>query len=263
VLRRVPDTFAYKSLGQKLRWVDRLASLNGTAARYAEATSFFRFSHLEKQDVFTPDLWHLVGKLQSTDVIIDQFERADSDDPIDRMLYADYMTRLPEHSLMLTDRMTMAHGLELRSPLLDHRLVEFMAAIPSRMKIRRGELKVLLRKVAEAYLPPTITQRPKQGFMFPVAYWFQHELNPFLNRFWRRARVVEAGLIRRPAVQRLIEEHRTGQFDHHVRLWMLLNFELWYRIYIEQEPLGVVADALDECLALPVSVAEGSPAYAS
>jgi asparagine synthase (glutamine-hydrolysing) len=262
LLRGVPDTFRYKSLGQKLRWVDRLASLSGTAARYAEATSFFRFSHLEKQDVFTPDLWRLVGNLQSADVIIDQFERADSDDPIDRMLYADYMTRLPEHSLMLTDRMTMAHGLELRSPLLDHRLVEFMAAIPSRMKIRRGELKVLLRRVAEAYLPPTITRRPKQGFMFPVAYWFQHELNPFLNRFWCQARVVEAGLIRGRAVRRLIEEHRTGQFDHHVRLWMLLNFELWYRIYIEQESLAVVAATLDECLALPVSAAEGSPAYA-
>jgi asparagine synthase (glutamine-hydrolysing) len=249
-LHRVGDSFAYKNLIQKLRWIDRLSLVTGTGARYAEATCFFRFGHGDKQEVFTPDLWRLVRHLNSSDVIVDQFDKADSDDPVDRMLYADYMTRLPEHSLMLTDRMTMAHGLELRSPLLDHELVEFMAGVPSRLKVRGRELKVVLRRLARAYLPETITRRAKQGFMFPVAYWFQHELHPFLTRFWQRARVVEEGLIQEHAVRRLIEEHRRGLVDHHVRLWMLLNLELWYRIYLDQEQPSIVADGLEECLAL-------------
>jgi asparagine synthase (glutamine-hydrolysing) len=243
LMRMIPDNFGYKNLAQKLRWIEHLSTLTGTAERYAEATCFFRFSHDEKRDVLTGDLWRIVSALNSADVIVDQFNRADTDDPIDRMLYADYATRLPEHSLMLTDRMTMAHGLELRSPFLDHQLVEFMATVPSRMKIRRGELKYALRRVAEAYLPATITNRPKQGFMFPVAYWFQNQLSAFLTGFWKDARIVEEGIVQQAAILRLVDDHRRGLVDHHVRLWMLLNVELWYRMYIDRtESLSLSED---------------------
>jgi asparagine synthase (glutamine-hydrolysing) len=117
-LARIPDSFAYKSRTQKLRWMHQLSMLPDTAERYAEATFFFRFTQAEKRALFSDELWRAVGDLNSAEVIAQPFRAAPATDLIDRMIYADYHTRLPEHSLMLTDRMTMAHSLELRSPLI-------------------------------------------------------------------------------------------------------------------------------------------------
>jgi asparagine synthase (glutamine-hydrolysing) len=134
---------------------------------------------------------------------------------------------------MLTDRMTMAHSLELRSPLLDHELVEYLAAFPSQLKIRGGELKYILRRLAAEYLPRDIVQRDKQGFMFPIAYWFRHERYAQLRDLLLECHFVREGIFRREAVLRLLEEHRNGRSDHHVRLWMLLNLALWHQIYVQ------------------------------
>jgi asparagine synthase (glutamine-hydrolysing) len=193
-------------------------------------------------------LWDQVRHLNSADVIVEQFEAADAEDRLDRMLYADFMTRLPEHSLMLTDRMTMAHGLEARSPYLDHELVEFMAAFPSHLKIRNRELKYVLRKLAADYLPEQIVKREKQGFMFPVAYWFRNELYPFIHHFLLDSHFVKEGLFRQESVLRLIEDHRNNRFDNHVRLWMLLNLELWHQIYIQQHDLVSVSKRIQSYL---------------
>jgi asparagine synthase (glutamine-hydrolysing) len=136
---------------------------------------------------------------------------------------------------MLTDRMTMAHGLEARSPFLDHELVEFMAAFPSHLKIRGKDLKYILRQLASDYLPDAIVNRPKQGFMFPVAYWFRNELYSYIKELLLNSHFVKNGLFQRKTVLKMIEEHRHNQVDHHVRLWMLLNLELWHQIYISHE----------------------------
>jgi asparagine synthase (glutamine-hydrolysing) len=244
LLQAMPDSFTYKSIAQKARWVHQLALLPGVGERYAEATCFFRFTHQAKQALFSDKLWAQVGQRNSADVIVEHFAEADSDDLIDQMLYADYMTKLPEHTLMMTDRMTMAHSLELRSPLVDHELVEYLAAFPSHLKIRKGELKYALRRVGRAYLPPAILQRHKQGFMFPVAYWFRNELHGFLRAILLDSPFVQAGLFRRSYVQQLLDEHRRNQVDHHVRLWMLLNLVIWHQLYIEQAPVAAVTERL-------------------
>jgi asparagine synthase (glutamine-hydrolysing) len=239
-IARMPDSFTYKSLTQKLRWVHQLSLSPTLAERYAEATCFFRFSHRDKRTLYGNGLWNRVGHLDSADVIARQFEAADALDPLDRMLYADLVTRLPEHSLMLTDRMTMAHGLEARSPYLDHELVEFVASLPSDLKIRGRTLKYGLRRLAADYLPEQVAKRDKQGFMFPVAYWFRNELFPFLKGFLLHSHFVEEGLFRQERVLGLLEEHRSNRVDNHVRLWMLLNLELWHQIYVEQDDLETV-----------------------
>jgi asparagine synthase (glutamine-hydrolysing) len=232
-LARIPDSFAYKNRTQKLRWMHQLSLLSDTAERYAEATFFFRFNAAGKRALYGDALWDAVGGLNSADVIAQPFRNAPAGDVVDRMLYADYHTRLPEHSLMLTDRMTMAHSLELRSPLLDHELVEYLAAFPSQLKIRGGELKYILRRLAAEYLPRDIVRRDKQGFMFPIAYWFRHERYAQLRDLLLECHFVREGIFRREAVLRLLEEHRNGRSDHHVRLWMLLNLALWHQIYIQ------------------------------
>jgi asparagine synthase (glutamine-hydrolysing) len=235
LLSAIPDSFTYKSTTQKLRWAHQLSFLSRPGERYAEATCFFRFCHADKRDLFEQTLWKQVGHIDSSQVIVDRFNETDSDDLVDKMLYADYMTRLPEHSLMLTDRMTMAHGLEARSPFLDHELVEYLAAFPSQLKIQRRTTKYLLRKLARDYLPSEIVSRQKQGFMFPIAYWFRNELVLMLEGYLLNSFFVREGIFRKSSVSRLIKEHRSGRVDHHVRLWMLLNLEIWHRMYIQGE----------------------------
>jgi asparagine synthase (glutamine-hydrolysing) len=164
------------------------------------------------------------------------------------MLYADFMTRLPEHSLMLTDRMTMAHGLEARSPYLDHELVEYVAALPSSMKIRGQTTKYLFRKVAENYLPDEIIRRKKQGFMLPVAYWLRNQLHPFVKQVLTNSYFVKQGIFGERAVLRMIDEHKHNRVDHHVRLWMLINLELWHQIYIQEIDYLSLSDRLNNYL---------------
>jgi asparagine synthase (glutamine-hydrolysing) len=156
------------------------------------------------------------------------------------------MTRLPEHSLMLTDRMTMAHSLEARSPLLDHRLVEFLAMFPSTMKIRGRTLKYALRTMAGDYLPEEIVQRQKQGFMFPVAYWFRNELHEPLKRVLLNSHFVKEGQFKQAHILRLLEDHKTNKVDNHVRLWMLLNLEIWHQLYIRQQDVASVEAWMDD-----------------
>jgi asparagine synthase (glutamine-hydrolysing) len=234
LLGLLPESFAYKSVTQKLRWANQLSMLGSPGERYAEATCFFRFNHHDKQMLFNADIWQQVREINSADVIAARFNDGKAQDPIDRMLYADYMTRLPEHSLMLTDRMTMAHGLEARAPFLDHALVEYLAAFPSDLKIRGRELKYVLRRLATDHLPQEIVRRQKQGFMFPIAYWFRDELYGFVKRYLVDSALVREGLFREERVLRLVEDHRKSRIDNHVRLWMLLNLAIWHQIYIEQ-----------------------------
>lgn len=244
ILGFLPNSFEYKSMAQKLRWVHHLSQISNMGQRYAEATCFFRFTHDNKKVLFSDDLWKKVDHLNSADVIAKEFDGTNAEDPIDRMLFADFMTRLPEHSLMLTDRMTMAHGLELRSPFLDHELVEFMAGVPSKLKIRGMKLKYVLRKTAKPYLPNEIISRQKQGFMFPIAFWFQNELYTFIKRYLLDSFFVKKGLFNKESVLRLIEDHRKGQSDNHVRIWMLLSLEIWYQIYVERISLASVEERM-------------------
>jgi asparagine synthase (glutamine-hydrolysing) len=244
ILNQISDSFTYKSMTQKLRWVHQLAELPTIGQRYAEATFYFRYNHEDKRQLFSDEIWETVGHVNSADVIVSPFNDAPADTMLDRMLYTDFMTRLPEHSLMLTDRMTMAHSLEARSPFLDHELVSYLAAFPGQLKIRGRQLKYILRELSKDYLPPEIVEREKQGFMFPVAYWFRNELYPFIESYLMDSYFVREGIFRKERVAQLLEEHRQSRVDHHVRLWMLLNLELWRQIYIEECDLDTVREQL-------------------
>jgi asparagine synthase (glutamine-hydrolysing) len=249
MLDHLPDSFTYKSLTQKLRWVHQLSLQGSAAEQYAEATCFFRFTHEEKHALYADRLWQELGERNSALAITQPFDNAEADDLLDRMLYTDFVTRLPEHSLVLTDRMTMAHGLEARSPFLDHELVEFLAKIPGNIKVQNSQPKHLMRKLAADYLPAPILNRKKQGFMLPIAYWFRTDLFPLLSRTLKNSHFVREGWFREESIQRLLDEHRSNRQDHHVRLWMLLNLELWHQIYFENiEPEALAERLQDLCL---------------
>lgn len=248
LLGALPDGGGYKNLTQKLRWLHELSFHQG-GRRYAEATLFFRFGEGGKGGLYAAEVAARLTDRDPTRCIVEAFEGAEAVDDLDRMLYADVVTRLPEHSLMLSDRMTMAHGLEARSPFLDHLLAEYVATLPAGLKAKGRHLKYLMRRVSEGLLPREILDRPKQGFMFPLAYWMKGPLVPVLEDLLTHSAVVEAGIFQQAAIRRLLEEHIAGKSDHHVRLWMILNVEIWYRLYLQGESVDSIGERLQKLVA--------------
>jgi asparagine synthase (glutamine-hydrolysing) len=142
--------------------------------------------------------------------VVRGFDEALASEDLDRMLAADIATRFPEHSLMLTDRMTMAQSLEARPPLLDHLLAEKVAVLPTDLKLHGRTLKYLLRKVSASYLPKPILERPKQGFAVPLASWMRGELAPLVREYLSPRRIREAGILDPSMVAGAVANFREG-----------------------------------------------------
>jgi asparagine synthase (glutamine-hydrolysing) len=158
-----------------------------------------------------------------------------SPDPLDRAMYVDVHTYLPDDILTKVDRMSMAVSLESREPLLDHRLLEFAARVPASLKLRDGVSKFLLRRLLAARLPPTVLARGKQGFEAPIREWLRGPLQPILHDLVGGKRSLERGVFAPAVVRRLLDEHRTGAADHRHRLWQLLMLELWFERFVDQD----------------------------
>lgn len=160
--------------------------------------------------------------------IVDQlFAGVESLDPVDAILSVDTALYLPTDLLVKVDIMTMANSLEGRSPFLDHHLVEFVASLPSRMKVRGWTSKYLLKRALRGVLPPRILGRGKRGFGVPIGAWMRRELRDFVRDHLLSQRAAEAGLLNPAVVRRLVDEHQAGRADHSHQLWVLLMFELW------------------------------------
>jgi asparagine synthase (glutamine-hydrolysing) len=243
----LPDTAGYKTLAQRARWMHELAFHEG-GRRYAQATAFFRFGQEGKGGLYTGRMVAKLAGIDPMESVVRGFDEALAGEDLDRMLAADIATRLPEHSLMLTDRMTMSQSLESRSPFLDHRLAEWVATLPVDYKLNGKTLKYLMRRVASTYLPDSILKRPKQGFMFPLGYWMKGPLLPVLENLLTGSVLIEEGIFRREPVERLIREHLAQKADHHVRLWLILNVEVWYRMFVRGEALEDLSGLLRERL---------------
>ena len=231
LVRSRPETFGYKTFSQRARWLDDVASERG-GRLYARMTSHFRFSPERKARLYGPALSESLHDADALAALAVPFEQADGRSPLDRMLYTDLVTRLPEHTLMLADRLAMARSLEVRSPLLDVRLAEICLRLPSRLRVHHGSTKVALRGAAEGWLPPVLLRRGKQGFMFPVAEWLDAATLRGISTYVREGPLVRDGWIRPEAVSELVSEHATRRGDHHVRLWQLVSLDSWHRGYL-------------------------------
>ncbi len=232
VLERIPDGSWYKSLGHQLKWLHRLSFHDG-GERYLESLSYFYVNEALKLSLYGPVLRQRGVGFEPGGSMREAFERGDRRDLVDRMMYADLQSRLPDHPVMIQDRMTMAHGLEARSPFMDHELAEFAARLPARLKVRGRSLRYIQVKLAERYLPPEVLARKKQGFSSALPYMLKEELGILYRAFLPEARLAREGILRQSTIDSLLEEHRSGQADHGNRLWLLLNSEVWYRMFIE------------------------------
>jgi len=154
-------------------------------------------------------------------------------DRLDRMLDADFQLYLPDCLQVKMDIASMAHGLEVRSPLLDQEVVELAASLPAGLKLRRGAGKYLFRREMRELLPPEILKRRKMGFGIPLSPWFRRELKDYLAGHILDRRALGRGYFEPEAVRRLFEEHVSGRVDHTSRLYLLLVLELWHRLYLD------------------------------
>jgi asparagine synthase (glutamine-hydrolysing) len=151
---------------------------------------------------------------------------------LDRLLYADIKTYLVE-LLMKQDQMSMATSIESRVPFLDHKLVEFAAALPDSWKLSGLTTKRILREAMRGVLPASILNRPKMGFPVPFGTWIRGKWNGVARDVLLDRRSRERGIVDQQAVERLLNDHAAGRTDGADRIWSLLNLELWYRTFID------------------------------
>ncbi|MGV7225135.1 MAG: asparagine synthase (glutamine-hydrolyzing) [Nitrospinales bacterium] len=245
IIDRIPESFAYKSLAQKAAWVHAMSEYTH-GERYAQSLGFLRFPTEVKEQIFTADSKNQIKDYDSSAKILEHFDAENADDLIDRMLYTDLMTRMPGHLLSLVDRMTMAHSLESRAPLIDYKVVEFAASIPPELKLKGFCLKYTLRQLALRYLPAELINRKKVGFGFPLGIWMRTELKPFLLDLFKQSLFVELGIFERSSINKILTEHLSGKADHNYRLWILINLEIWYRLYFENQTVDNLYCFIDE-----------------
>jgi len=170
------------------------------------------------------------------------FERVRGLDALSQLLYVDLKTWLANGMLVKVDRMSMANGLEIRCPLLDHRLIEFAATVPSELKYRGRISKYLLKRHLEGRVPSSVIHRPKQGFEIPLARWLRSDLRDLANDVLFSERALGRGHIRPARLRQIWERHQRGIRDHSAQIWAVLMFELWARTFLDpQEPAGIVS----------------------
>jgi asparagine synthase (glutamine-hydrolysing) len=161
---------------------------------------------------------------------------------LDRLLYTDIKTYLVE-LLMKQDQMSMATSIESRVPFLDHELVEFAAALPDSWKLSGWTTKRILREAMKGLLPDSILNRPKMGFPVPFAAWTRGAWNAVARDVLLDRRARERGVFDQAAVDRLLADHAAGRTEGGDRIWTLLNVELWYRTFIDNEGIQTLPHA--------------------
>jgi asparagine synthase (glutamine-hydrolysing) len=214
----------------------RNVALDGDA-RYVDSLSCF--SDDAKMDLMSAGLRRVLEFQDSSLAFKQLLTVPTSTDRIDRLLYLDSKTYLPGDILTKVDRMSMAHSIEARVPLLDHKLIEFVQTIPSSLKLRGGASKHILKKAVRGLLPDEIIDRPKQGFGVPINKWLNHELRDMLEDTLSDSRTRQRGYFNQEAIKKVLNEHRRGRRDNSRHLWALLTLELWQRAYIDGD--GVLA----------------------
>ena len=199
------------------------------AGRYLHAT--------EAQDrslILSPEMRATANLDAATDYLLERFAAARAHDFRNRVLYVDQKTYLNNELLRATDSMSMAHSLEVRTPFLDYRIVNLAARMPMRMKMRRFTTKYALRKLAERLLPRQVSARPKSGFNVPINNWLTPASESFVRDHLAADTIRRRGYFDAAQVTAMLDEHFAGRANRSQWILMLLTFEIWHRIFIDQ-----------------------------
>ncbi len=186
-----------------------------------------------KEALYRPEIRNLFNGHGMPGLVQPYYDKAKGLDPLLQMMYLDVKSWLPDDLLVKADKMTMASGVELRVPFLDHRVVELGGRIPPRYRIKGWTTKYILKKAMEKHLPHEILHRGKMGFPTPLARMFQGEMRPYVAEILGSDRHLGRGYFRPEAVRGMVSEHMEGKQDHHRVLWQLLVLEEWHRKFID------------------------------
>lgn len=200
----------------------------------------FVFTEAEKRALYAPETRAALVGCNTVANLRASFRGLTGNDALNRILKAECRTQLPDQVLAFTDRLSMAHGLEVRSPFLETTLVEFASRLPGCWKIRNGETKYLLKRAALRYLPQEMVCRPKEGFVMPVNAWLMRGLEDYVRQTLSPRALRGHGLFRIQRIQRLIDEFYAGRREHANKVLSLLAFQEWYELYrpVVRWPVG-------------------------
>ena len=199
--------------------------------RYLDAIGFFTPD--DKSGLLSADVRRQLTGGDPENRLIRHFDRYAGLSWPSQMMRFDVETYLPEDILTKVDRMSMAHSIEARVPLLDNAVIDFASSLPAELKIRQGRRKHVLKEVAARYLPGELIDRRKQGFGVPLDVWFRGNLRELFADTLLSARSLQRGYFQAPFVRGLIREHLSARRDHTFRLWQLVVFERWLQQYVD------------------------------
>lgn len=199
---------------------------------YSRSSTPVNFFNRTRAGLYSDEFGRRVHVNESAGYVRDLFGRVDGKSPLDQMLYVDTKTWLPDDLLIKADKITMANSVELRVPLLDHKVLEFAASLPANFKVRGFTTKYILKKAFEGRVPKAILTRPKTGFPVPYEKWMRGELRDFVREVLTDRRTAERGYFERKAIQKLLDDNElTSKYSPEV--FSLLALELWHRAFLD------------------------------
>jgi asparagine synthase (glutamine-hydrolysing) len=192
------------------------------------------FTKDEKRELYTGAMREAANDFDAYREHQKYFDRVAGQDFVNQMLYVDLKTFLPCLNLTYTDKTSMAASTEVRVPLLDHELVELAARMPARLKLKGLAGKHILKRAAEAWLPPEIISRKKAGFSAPIRAWLVRDLREPVEDLLSESNVKARGYFDYSVVRRLIDDNLSGREDNSLKVFQLLTLELWHRAFIDE-----------------------------
>lgn len=163
------------------------------------------------------------------------YRDSSANNPLDKALHLDMQTYLVDDILVKVDRMSMANSLEVRAPLLDYRVLEFLATVPPNLKFNNGTTKYLLKQSVKKKIPSHILERKKQGFRLPIEEWLKNDLREFVEDLIFSRSFTERGIFARPRIEKMWNDFLTNKGDYAHHFWQLIVLEQWFRLYIDEE----------------------------
>lgn len=228
--QRIPTATSQRSLGRRIK---RFASALGQTPE----RQYFRWVGIFdvdlRRELYTPEFTKSLDGFDSAGFLLDAYAQCPDRDFVTRTTCADVHSYLPCDILTKVDIASMAYSIEARSPFLDHRVVELAARMPIELKFSPGLGKKILIETFQDLIPEPLRHRPKMGFGVPIDHWFRNELRTLLDETILSERARARGFFRPETVQRLVDEHLSGAWDHCYRLWNLVVFEQWQRQFLD------------------------------
>jgi asparagine synthase (glutamine-hydrolysing) len=199
---------------------------------------FTAFDGDERNQLYTPEFSASLGEGFARSIFANAYRESDAEDHVNRLLDVDVQTYLASDLLVKMDIASMAHSLEVRSPLLDHRFMEMAAGLPGSWKLQGRTTKKVFKDALRPWLPNHLLDREKQGFGVPLDTWFRRQLKDLPAEILLDPRALDRGLFREKRLRQIITEHLNGVRDRQNLIWTLIQLELWLRTYIDGNVQG-------------------------